>query len=288
MNTKLPLVTIAIPIYNAENYLGYAIQSVINQTFKEWELLLMEDGSTDSSIEIAQDYADMDNRISIIRDGMNKGLIARLNQSVSLANGTYYARMDADDIMAITRIEQQVAYFESHPNTDVVGSSTMLIDGENHIFGSRNMKNNNSSFIHPSVMGKTDWFKANPYSSDAYRVEDKDLWYRTSQKSIFHNLEQPLMFYRAFGSSTSVQTFKSNQRQRKLFRKYRQYGKSLNWCIKNTVISYIKDIVFFIMPVLGGDKFFGIIRKRHPVPEELCLSNEDLLKSISHENNIDR
>ena len=287
MDTKLPLVTIAIPIYNAENYLGYAIQSVINQTYKDWELLLMEDGSTDSSIEIAQEYANRDSRISIIRDGMNKGLVARLNQSVSLAKGMYYARMDADDIMATSRIGQQVAYLKSHPNTDVLGSSTMLIDGDNHILGSRNMKDNTSSFIHPSVVGKTEWFKANPYSADAYRVEDKDLWYRTSQKSTFFNLELPLMFYRAFGSSTSVQTFKSNQRQRKLFRKYKQYGKSLAWCIKNTLMSYIKDIVFFIMPLFGGDKFFGIIRKRHPVPEELCLTEKDLLKSISHENSID-
>lgn len=287
MNSNSLIVTIAIPIYNAERYLEYAIISVINQTFGDWELLLMEDGSSDESPRIAQTYAEKDKRIKVISDGHNKGLIARLNQSVSIAKGKYYARMDADDIMAITRIEEQVAYLEDHPDVDVIGASTMLIDGDNIIFGSRNMKDNSSSFIHPSVMGKTEWFKANPYSSDAYRVEDKDLWYRTSHKSIFYNLEQPLMFYRAFGSNTSVQTFKSNQRQRKLFKKYKQYDKSLLWCVKNTLMSYVKDIVFFIMPLFGGDKLFGFIRKRHPVPAELCLTKDDLLKSIAHENSID-
>lgn len=287
MKSNSLLVTIAIPIYNAEKYLDYAIISVINQTFDSWELLLMEDGSSDNSPQIAQAYAEKDKRIKVISDGQNKGLIARLNQSVSLANGKYYARMDADDIMVITRIEQQVTFLEAHTNVDVIGSSTMLIDGDNQIIGSRSMKDNYTSFIHPSVMGKTEWFKANLYSFDAYRVEDKDLWYRTSHKSTFYNLEQPLMFYRAFGSSTSVQTFKSNQRQRKLFKKYKQYEKSLIWCVKNTLMSYVKDVVFFIMPLLGGDKFFGFIRKRHPVPAELHLTNEDLLKSIAHEKSID-
>ena len=89
-----PLVTIAIPIYNAEKFLQYAVQSVLNQTYTNWELLLMEDGSTDSTLPICCEYVKRDKRISLIRDGINRGLIYRLNESIQLAKGKYYARMD--------------------------------------------------------------------------------------------------------------------------------------------------------------------------------------------------
>ena len=93
------LVTIAIPVYNGESYLRDAIQSVVNQTFQDWELYLINDGSTDNSLAIMQEYALNDIRIKVIDDGQNKGLVTRLNQSIETAIGKYYARMDADDIM---------------------------------------------------------------------------------------------------------------------------------------------------------------------------------------------
>ena len=130
------LVTIAIPVYNGESYLRDAIQSVVNQTFQDWELYLINDGSTDNSLAIMQEYALNDIRIKVIDDGQNKGLVTRLNQSIETAIGKYYARMDADDIMYVTRIEEQVRFLESHPDVDVLGTSIMIIDNENNIVGS--------------------------------------------------------------------------------------------------------------------------------------------------------
>ena len=104
-----PLVTIAIPIYNAEKYLRYAIQSCINQTYQNWELLLMCDGSTDKSDEIATDLSLQDSRIVLINDHKNLGLPARLNETINMARGEFYVRMDADDIMAVDRVETQVS-----------------------------------------------------------------------------------------------------------------------------------------------------------------------------------
>ena len=144
-----PLVTIAIPIYNAEKYLRYAIQSCINQTYQNWELLLMCDGSTDTSIGIMEEMAAYDSRIRVIYDDVNKGLVYRLNQSIKLAKGKYYARMDADDIMAVNRIEEEVNFLELHPMVDVVGTSMMMIDGDNHIMGS-SLQTTDSIFVHPS------------------------------------------------------------------------------------------------------------------------------------------
>ena len=283
MNNR-PLVTIAIPIFNAGNFLEFAIQSVVNQTYTSWELLLMEDGSTDNSSIIARRFSKIDERIKFISDGSNKGLVYRLNQSIQLAKGDYYARMDADDVMMFFRIEKQVNIMLSDETIDVLGSSTMFIDSENNISGSRNMSGNVIAFIHPSVLGKTEWFRNNPYDPTAFRVEDKDLWYRTSYKSHFVNIEEPLMFYRAFGTSSSSQTFKSNMRQRKLFKKYKTYHKSLIWCIRNIAMSYVRDLIFLIIPLFGGDKVFEKFRRRNPVPTSICLTKDDLKRCITSKN----
>lgn len=130
MNTK-PLVTIAIPFYNCDQFLDMAICSVINQSYSNWELLLINDGSTDKSLEIALKYKDP--RIKLISDGSNKGLIYRLNQSIVLAHGYFYARMDADDIMHPKRIECQVEYMINNPQIDVLGTSYYSINSDNNI-----------------------------------------------------------------------------------------------------------------------------------------------------------
>ena len=204
MSITRPLVTIAIPIFNADKYIRDAIQSCINQTYQNWELLLMCDGSTDNSTVIAKEIANGDSRIKIIDDGQNRGLIARLNQSIEMCETKYYARMDADDIMCINRIEEQVKFMEEHAEVDVCGSSIMTIDNNNNIIGSSFNEGRVNSFIHPTVFGRTEWFRENPYANWALRAEDFELWIRTSGKSNFYALPQPLLFYREFG----VPTFK--------------------------------------------------------------------------------
>ena len=100
------LVTIGIPFYNASQFLEYAIKSVINQTYTNWELILVDDGSTDDSLSIARSFNDQ--RIKILSDGVNKGLVSRLNEIILNSRGSYIARMDADDIMHFERIEKQI------------------------------------------------------------------------------------------------------------------------------------------------------------------------------------
>ena len=109
------MVTIGLPFYNAEKYLALAIESVLQQTYTNWELLLLDDGSTDNSLSIAQSYAQKDSRIKVISDGKNKNLATRLNELPSLAQGLYLARMDADDIMHSARIVKTIISIESSP-----------------------------------------------------------------------------------------------------------------------------------------------------------------------------
>ena len=128
-----PLVTIAIPFYNSGEYLKYAVKSVLNQTYANWELILLNDGSTDNYEDIISEFEDK--RIRFINDGYQLGLPARLNQLSLIAHGEYYARMDADDIMHPQRIELQVEFLVKHPEIDVVGSYAYYIDKDNSILG---------------------------------------------------------------------------------------------------------------------------------------------------------
>lgn len=271
------LVTIAIPIYNAGKYLDYAICSCINQTYTNWELLLMCDGSTDNSLQIAESYAVKDARITIVNDGTNKGLVYRLNQSVQLAKGKYYARMDADDIMCANRIEEQVAFLERHLDVDVVGSSAMLIDSQNHIIGSM-FKENGSFFAHPSVMGRLEWFKDNPYNEEFIRMEDSDLWRRTSVP--FVNIGKPLLFYRVDENNTIKKMLVSYRTKRKMGLRYRRYNKNVLWGMKVYWEAVLKALISVVADSLG--RYDSLLKKRKyiEVPSNDLLTEEELCLAI--------
>lgn len=274
-------VTIAIPVYNADKYLRDAIQSVVNQTYKDWILYLINDGSTDSSLKIMQEFASLDSRIKVINDGCNKGLIARLNQSIVLANSKYYARMDADDIMYLTRIEEQVRFLEKHSGIDLVGSSIMTIDDENNIVGSGYYTGLVHSFVHPSVMGRTKWFKNNLYAQWPMRAEDKELWLRTSSKSNFYAIGRPLLFYREFGIPTFKKYYATQKTLLRIYANYKRYDKSVLWCVNNYMFTVSKIIFSALFALFGMTELVVKMRTRHSVPFEMLLTSEDLTKSIS-------
>lgn len=275
------LVTIAIPIYNAEQYLRHAIQSCINQTYKNWELLLMCDGSTDRSTCIAHEMAAHDCRIRVVDDGQNKGLIYRLNQSINMAKGQLYARMDSDDIMYVTRIEEQVIFFEEHPDADVVGTSIMTIDKENNIVGSGYYDGEVTSFVHPSIMGRTTWFRNNPYADWPIRAEDMELWLRTSSHSKFYAIGKPLLFYREFGMPTFYKYLATQKTLFRVYANYNYYNKTFLWCIGNSLLTIAKIILSALFTLLGKADMFVYFRRRLPISNELQLTAEDLNLSIS-------
>jgi len=197
------LVTIGIPFVNNENTLADAIRSVFAQTIKDWELVLVDDGSTDRSLKIAE--AIKDSRVRVISDGTNRGLAARLNQIADIARGVYMARMDADDIMHPERLAQQIDYLDTNPQIDIVGTGAYIIDRHNRVTGIRSTLPLNPTpsavatgrlFIHPSVTGRTEWFKKNRYDENFLGAEDHELWCRTLKFSHFGKIVKPLMFYR--------------------------------------------------------------------------------------------
>lgn len=275
------LVTIAIPFYNSEKYLASAIQSVINQTYKNWELLLIDDGGKDNSMSIARKFASRDARIRIISDGENKGLACRLNESISMAKGYIYARMDDDDIMAIDRIETQVSYLLAHPNVDVVGSSSMIIDDKSIVLSSANMKGVYDGFMHPTVCARTEWFRKNPYNVEFRRCQDKELWLRSVNTSQFYNIERPLLFYREIGIPTFKKYRLAQYTLLGMFANYKHYSKPFSWFITNSVNAYSKIFVYALFALVGKLDYLISHRKRKPLPKTLWLTKKDLEKAIN-------
>lgn len=197
-----PIVSIGMPVFNAAKYLRLAIDSVLNQSFSNFEFILTDDGSADGSLEIIKSYSDK--RIVLIQHTENKGIGYSLNEQIQVSRGTYFARMDADDLMFPNRIEKQFNFLESHPSIDLVGAEAIVIDQENQIMGLRKPKLVSSIseilkggyFIHPTVMGKTSWFLQHLYHPDFSGTEDHELFLRTYPLSRFYNQDFPVLFYR--------------------------------------------------------------------------------------------
>lgn len=196
-------VTIGIPFLNARPYLADAVRSIFAQTFTDWELILVDDGSTDGSLDIVRHINDP--RVRILSDGVNRGLCARLNQIADLAVGKYLARMDADDLMHPERLLRQVEFLDRHPQIDLIDTATYTIDENNALLGIRGdcplqcepaavLKS--GLLIHPTVMGRTNWFRDHPYDARFFRAEDYELWMRTCHTTTFGRLPMPLFYYR--------------------------------------------------------------------------------------------
>jgi len=204
VTTPHPLVTIGLAIYNAEATLVSAVQSIVAQTYQEWELLLVDDGSRDASLKIAQDFKD--ERIVVVSDGKNKGHSARLNQAVKMARGQYCCRMDQDDIAFPNRLEKQVEFLERHPDIDLVASSVVVFRNDGSLAGVVQIPESHQEicrhpwrgfyFPHPTWMGKTAWFLAHPYSSRADGAEDQFLLYNACRESSFAGIPEVLLGYR--------------------------------------------------------------------------------------------
>ena len=197
------LVTIGIPMFNAETTIDVAIRSVLAQTYSNWQLLLVDDGSSDRTEEIARSFSDP--RIFVSVDGQHKGLAARLNQITDWSDGPFVARMDSDDIMAPNRIMVQASTLGNDPSLDLVSSSAAVFTSDYSAIGLRTPHASfnsptrllkHSPIIHPTVMGTRRWFVSNRYNESLARNEDKELWFRTRHLIQHRHIPQVLYYYR--------------------------------------------------------------------------------------------
>lgn len=196
-----PKITVGIPNYNGACYIRLAIESVLSQSYTDFELIITDDGSTDDSVSIIREYEN-NPHVRIVISDKNHGLSYQLNEQINLARGQYFCRMDADDIMLKDRLKKQFDYLQRNPNVDLVGTAAFVIDNDNQIIGTRLFMANGEysrqcdGFIHPTVMGKISFFRKSPYSEMFSGVEDTELWLRSQQSSVFRIINEPLLFYR--------------------------------------------------------------------------------------------
>ena len=217
----MPKVSVIMPAYNAEKYIKEAIDSILNQTFGDFEFIILNDCSKDATEEIILSY--QDDRIVYVKNEENMGVAATLNRGLELAKGEYIARMDSDDISLPERFALQVAYMDGHPECGICGSNTLLFGQgkENELFcfaqedaAIRTDMLFNSSFAHPSVMLRRsvlDQYGLR-YDCSFERVEDYELWDRLLTVSKGYNIQKPLLRYR-FHTAQVTQAHRPEQIQ---------------------------------------------------------------------------
>lgn len=225
-------ISIGIPFYNAEKYLEDAICSVLAQTYENWELILVNDGSTDDSLSIANKYAETDKRIRVLSDGKNEKLPVRLNEIIKESKYDYIARMDADDLMSNDRLEKQMAVLKNNNYIDFVTSGCLSIGTESELTGvipienyqvnATMILNGKINLIHASLLARKAWYCRNFYNEASLLAEDYDLWLTAAIKDDLHYtvIEEPLYWYRVvenvtkekmiMGYNTQIQIIKNN------------------------------------------------------------------------------
>lgn len=224
-----PKISVLLPVYNCELYIKEAIDSILNQTFSDFELLVIDDASTDKTVEIIKSFSD--SRIILTQKSRNSGLIDSLNFGVSIAKGKYLARMDGDDISLPERFSKQVDFLETNPNIIMCGTAYKTfgaIEKEiRHPLSHEKIAVQlclNSAFGHPTVMGKKAIFEKHNYNKDFEKVEDYELWSRLIFEGQVANIDEVLLLYRVHENQVStlfnnVQRIKNVEIQLFLFKK---------------------------------------------------------------------
>ncbi|MFU6373810.1 glycosyltransferase family 2 protein [Metapseudomonas otitidis] len=222
---RAPLISVILPVYNAAKYLRTAIQSILDQTLSDFELIVINDGSTDSSGSIIKEFAELDPRVRVV-ERENRGLVYSLNQGLELSRGTWIARMDADDVSMPERFQLQVERL-IETRSDVCGTWIRLFGASaNHVVKYAQSHEAVSMellftcpFAHPSVMMRADLVKALKYDADWETCEDYELWRRVILSGgRATNLPKAMLMYRQhdvqISSLSSVRQHKLAQRLR--------------------------------------------------------------------------
>lgn len=258
-----PDISIILPAYNSMQYIGQTIDSLLTQTFTNFELIIINDGSTDDTQAIISSYNDP--RIRHINNKANSGLIFTLNKGIELANGKYIARMDADDIALSPRLELQYNWLEKHPKTSVVGSLISFIDLENQLTGSWKLDKQNINYkaifntmprenclAHPTVMFRADVIKKYKYAWYQQHIEDYDLWLRMlSDGIIIEKVPELLLQYRVHSQSVTKTKLQSSN---PFFKQFHCKRKFLYHQLRNnkTGLFELKVFVFMLANLAVG------------------------------------
>ncbi|GAF65686.1 putative glycosyltransferase [Bacillus sp. TS-2] len=213
----MPKLSVIMPVYNNAEYLEESIQSILSQTFTDFEFLIINDGSTDYSLKIIEKYGLMDKRIKVINQE-NKGVVSSLNEAIVLSNSPLIARMDGDDIAFLNRFEKQINFLNKHPEVSILGTKIEAFGNGEDTQKAEVMNRygrelrleyiketilRDNVICHPSVMMRREFVLSLNMYRDTYKyAEDYDLWMRAVRSGyVIQNLQETLLKYRLHANS---------------------------------------------------------------------------------------
>ena len=268
-----PRVTVAIPFYNEERSLAAAVRSILAQTFTDFELLLVDDGSTDASLAVARSF--VDTRVVVISETKRAHLGARLNQVVRRARGSFVARMDADDLAHPRRLATQLAVLDQDASCDAVGTWAALVDKESAILAVVDFEEQPSDprvalqtglMVHATMVARRSWLLAHPYDERFTRAEDRDLWCRVVRTSKIVVVPEVLYVQRvATRGRDFLRDYLESQRQnRQLYALYGPATIGVVESVRQRVLSLAKGYVMTIAVASGVAD--GLVKRRGRTP----------------------
>lgn len=224
--SHLPLISVLMPVYNAQHHVAQAIESILNQSFADFEFLIVDDGSTDRSLKILQRYAKQDSRIRLVTRP-NKGIVQTLNQMLAIAQGELIARMDADDVAMPDRLARQVEFLRQHPEVVCVGGAQDWIDEAgrfllHHPEAEQDAEiqqlalTGQTPINHPSALiRRSALLQVGGYDESMYPAEDLDLWLKLGEIGKLANLKDTVLQYRQHNQSVSERMQVEQTQQRR-------------------------------------------------------------------------
>jgi glycosyltransferase involved in cell wall biosynthesis len=255
--------SIIMPCYNAMPYLEMAIKSIYAQTYKNWELIIVDDFSTDGTWEFLQRHSD--SRIRLFRNGKNYGHSYTKNRCIEYAQGKYIARMDADDISLPIRLEKQIKFLEENPSIDVCGCGSYKVNKDFRLIKTNFAVTTHSEIVNlapldirfvfgsnfqitdGTIIARSEWFKKYKYDEKVRWSEDFDLMIRGLKDSLYANINEPLYIYLRVGTTAPIKSQIKSIKQRvdSLF-KYR-HNLSSKMLVLMSFISLLLRPIFIIM-----------------------------------------
>ena len=255
--SKKPIISIVMPIFNAEKYLIYALKSILLQTIENWELILIDDGSTDNSFEILNNINDK--RFIKLKNDRNYGNSYSCNRGIEMAKGKYIARMDADDICFPNRLEMQLKFMENNPDVDAISCGSIKTNNKLDIiygidtpptdhkeitklywFNKQILFGTNIWITDGALFAKSEWFKKWHYDENIFFAQDFDLMFRANSESNYSNVKDILYIYRKSGVTSSYKNqllaiYYKNRTLIKYGFKNKLWGKSSIGILVNTL-----------------------------------------------------
>jgi len=284
-----PLISVGIPFYNCQTCLLDSVRSIFAQTYANWELLLVDDGSDDDSVQLAQSIDDPRVRL-LPPDGKNRKLAARLNQIARNARGEYLARMDADDLCHPQRLETQLRFLLEHPEVDIVGGASCILDpqgrpakkfivAQTHDQIFKRKFTGGISVVHPSLFAKTEWWRRWPYDENNYRSQDYELWLRTCNDNVFANIPGIYYYTNEFVSYALGKYARSKHRGAKIVWHYARKEAGLLSAAYYAARRY-QHIVMYALAIGLGFRNRLIARRYQPLTEQERAEITQILDQI--------